>query len=95
MFDKQHDDDDDVMFFSGLQEAPFVMDKEKPSSEEPFEGFCIDLARELAQIVGFAYKIELVPDGNYGSRNSHGEWDGMVRELIDGVSFELEWVEFT
>ncbi|CAG5135910.1 unnamed protein product, partial [Candidula unifasciata] len=67
-----------------LKEAPFVMDKEKPTSEEQYEGFCIDLAKELATIVGFNYRFELVPDGNYGSRNTEGEWDGMVKELIDG-----------
>lgn len=63
-----------------------MMDKERPTPDEPYEGFCLDLARELARIVGFNYRIELVPDGNYGSRNAQGQWDGMVRELIDGVS---------
>ncbi|GFO27211.1 glutamate receptor ionotropic, kainate [Plakobranchus ocellatus] len=67
-----------------LKEAPFVMDKENPTPEEPYEGFCIDLAHELSKIVGFTYKIELVPDNNYGSRDdATGEWDGMVRQLID------------
>ncbi|KAK3734903.1 hypothetical protein RRG08_038928 [Elysia crispata] len=68
-----------------LMEAPFVMEKENPTPQEKYEGFCIDLAKELSKIVGFTYKIELVPDNNYGSIvEETGEWDGMVGELIKG-----------
>ncbi|BFZ10288.1 hypothetical protein BsWGS_13327 [Bradybaena similaris] len=74
----------EVLSLSRPQEAPFVMDKEKAASEEQYEGFCVDLAKELAHIVGFNYRFQLVPDGNYGSRNAQGQWDGMVKELIDG-----------
>lgn len=36
--------------------------------------------------VGFEYSIKLVPDGKYGSRDPEtGEWNGIVRELIDKV----------
>ncbi len=51
-----------------------------------FEGFCVDLLREISELVGFKYKIELVPDGKYGAPDKHGEWNGMVRQLIDRVS---------
>lgn len=82
----------EVLSLSRPQEAPFVMDKEKAhTSEEQYEGFCIDLAKELAQIVGFNYRFQLVFDGNYGSRNAQGEWDGMVKELIDGVGRSCLW----
>lgn len=49
-----------------------------------FEGFCIDLLKEMASIVGFEYKIVPVKDGLYGIREN-GEWKGIVRELIDRV----------
>ena len=62
------------------------MDNENPNSREPFEGFIIDLLNELANMVGFRYRIDLVPDGNYGARLESGEWNGMVREVIDRVS---------
>ena len=69
-----------------LQEKPFLMDSENPNSKEPFEGFIIDFLNELANMVGFRYRIDLVPDGNYGAKLETGEWNGMVREVIDRVS---------
>lgn len=52
-----------------------------------FEGYCIDLLRELAHILGFTYEIRLVEDGKYGAQDDNtGQWNGMVKELIDHVS---------
>uniref|UniRef100_A0A4W5QAU7 Ionotropic glutamate receptor L-glutamate and glycine-binding domain-containing protein n=1 Tax=Hucho hucho TaxID=62062 RepID=A0A4W5QAU7_9TELE len=52
-----------------------------------FEGYCIDLLRELSAILGFRYEVRLVEDGKYGAlEESTGQWNGMVRELIDHVS---------
>lgn len=52
-----------------------------------FEGYCIDLLRELASILGFVYEVRLVEDGKYGSQEeSTGQWNGLVRELMDHVS---------
>lgn len=52
-----------------------------------YEGFCIDLLREIAKMVGFEYRIELVPDGKYGVIDlDTGEWNGIVRQLMDKVS---------
>lgn len=52
-----------------------------------FEGYCVDLLRELAAILGFRYEIHLVEDGKYGAvEESTGQWNGIVRELIDRVS---------
>jgi len=51
-----------------------------------FEGFCIDLLKSVADMTGFDYKIALVPDGKYGVYNfDTGEWNGIVRQLIDKV----------
>ena len=51
-----------------------------------YEGFCIDLLREIASMVGFEYRIELVPDGKYGVYDLEtGEWNGIVRQLMDKV----------
>ena len=54
---------------------------------ERYEGFCVDLLEEIAGIVGFRYEIDLVPDGKYGapSKKDDGQWNGMIRELIDRV----------
>lgn len=38
-------------------------------------------------MVGFTYRIELVPDGKYGVYDYEtGEWNGIVRQLMDKVS---------
>ena len=54
---------------------------------DQYEGFCVDLLAEIAEMVGFKYKIELVPDGKYGAPDKHGKWNGMVRQLIERVRF--------
>lgn len=54
-----------------------------------FEGYCLDLLKELSNILGFSYEVKLVSDGKYGAQNDKGEWNGMVRELIDHVRTSL------
>lgn len=52
-----------------------------------FEGYCIDLLRELSGILGFRYEVRLVEDGKYGALDEGtGQWNGMVQELMDHVS---------
>lgn len=52
-----------------------------------FEGYCIDLLRELSTYLGFTYTIKLVEDGKYGALDdASGQWNGMVRQLMDHVS---------
>uniref|UniRef100_A0A4W6FQZ2 Glutamate receptor n=1 Tax=Lates calcarifer TaxID=8187 RepID=A0A4W6FQZ2_LATCA len=72
----------------GLEkEEPYVMFKksDKPLyGNDRFEGYCIDLLRELSAILGFRYEVRLVEDGKYGALDeSTGQWNGMVRELMD------------
>ncbi|KAK7878253.1 hypothetical protein WMY93_031136 [Mugilogobius chulae] len=68
-------------------EEPYVMFKksDKPLyGNDRFEGYCIDLLRELAAILGFSYEIRLVEDGKYGAPDDNtGQWNGMVKELMD------------
>ncbi|CAD7092223.1 unnamed protein product [Hermetia illucens] len=67
--------------------APYCMRKDssdKLSGNDQFEGYAIDLIHEISRILGFSYTFRLVPDGRYGSYNKQiGEWDGMVRELLE------------
>uniref|UniRef100_A0A6Q2YMS1 Glutamate receptor n=1 Tax=Esox lucius TaxID=8010 RepID=A0A6Q2YMS1_ESOLU len=66
---------------------PYVMFKksDKPLyGNDRFEGYCIDLLRELASILGFTYELRLVEDGRYGAQDeTTGQWNGMVKELMD------------
>lgn len=48
-------------------------------------GYALDLMEKIHQLTGIKYTVHLVKDGNYGS-NRTGEWNGMVGELIRGVS---------
>ncbi len=59
---------------------------ERMSFEEKYEGYVIDMVKELASRLKFKYQFHLVYDGKYGSLNkATGEWNGMLRELIDQV----------
>ncbi|XP_023583373.1 glutamate receptor ionotropic, kainate 2 isoform X5 [Trichechus manatus latirostris] len=73
-----------------ILEEPYVLFKksDKPLyGNDRFEGYCIDLLRELSTILGFTYEIRLVEDGKYGAQDdTNGQWNGMVRELIDHKS---------
>lgn len=75
------------------QEEPYVMFKksDKPLyGNDRFEGYCIDLLRELANILGFTFEVRLVEDGKYGVQDENtGQWNGMVKELMDHVSFRI------
>ncbi|XP_076174865.1 glutamate receptor ionotropic, kainate 2 isoform X2 [Ptiloglossa arizonensis] len=69
-----------------ILEQPYVMLKSRGnfSGNARYEGFCIDLLKKIAHMVGFAYRIELVPDGKYGVYDYEtGEWNGIVRQLMD------------
>ncbi|XP_063237627.1 glutamate receptor ionotropic, kainate 2-like [Bacillus rossius redtenbacheri] len=69
-----------------ILEQPYVMFRTDAnlSGNARYEGFCIDLLREVAAMVGFEYRIHLVPDGKYGVYDlDTGEWNGIVRQLMD------------
>ncbi|XP_063720301.1 glutamate receptor 4-like [Symsagittifera roscoffensis] len=72
-----------------IEAPPFTMLKEGHSPDEgieAFEGFCVDLLREIAAQTNMSYKIHLVRDGKYGASMANGSWNGMVGELIDGTA---------
>uniref|UniRef100_A0A8C2GQS6 Glutamate receptor n=1 Tax=Cyprinus carpio TaxID=7962 RepID=A0A8C2GQS6_CYPCA len=69
-----------------ILEEPYVMLKRSDKAlvgNDRFEGFCIDLLKELASILGFSYEIHLVPDGKYGFQDDKGQWNGMIKELME------------
>lgn len=78
-----------VSFLSLWQENPYVMRKlnyQDYQGNDQYEGFCVDMLRELADILKFSFKIKLVDDGLYGAPEPNGSWTGMVGELINRVS---------
>jgi len=50
-----------------------------------YEGYCADLAAQIAEQIGFRYRIVPVKDGKYGALEESGQWNGMVGELIRHV----------
>lgn len=65
------------------QQEPYTMTK---GSGGELEGYCIDLISELSKKLGFRYKLHLVKDNRYGAMDSSGNWNGMIGEVIRGVS---------
>lgn len=71
-----------------FQENPYVMLRQNHQDLEGndrYEGFCVDMLKELADILKFKYRIRLVGDGHYGVPGANGTWTGMVGELISRV----------
>lgn len=58
---------------------------DKLSGNARFEGFGIELIHELSLMLGFTYTFKLQADGNYGSKNADGEWNGMIKEIREFV----------
>uniref|UniRef100_A0AAY4DCU3 Glutamate receptor n=1 Tax=Denticeps clupeoides TaxID=299321 RepID=A0AAY4DCU3_9TELE len=78
-----------TLIVTTILENPYVMYKKSDKvlyGNDRFEGFCLDLLKELSNILGFSYEVKLVSDGKYGAQNDKGEWNGMVRELIDHIA---------
>lgn len=61
------------------------------TTKHDLEGFLIDMIAMIASHTSIKcqYELYLSPDGNYGSKDSKGEWNGMIRELMIGVRFNL------
>lgn len=56
---------------------------------EQYEGYCVDLIRELSDLSGFKYNFIVQDDGQSGDPyllpNGAKKWTGMIGAVIDGV----------
>ncbi|XP_037738141.1 glutamate receptor ionotropic, kainate 4 isoform X1 [Chelonia mydas] len=74
-----------TLIVTTILENPYLMLKgnhQALEGNDRYEGFCVDMLKELAEILHFNYKIRLVGDGVYGVPEVNGTWTGMVGELI-------------
>ena len=55
------------------------------TGNDRYEGYCAELAKKIADIVGYDYILKVVADGNYGAKLENGMWNGMVGELTRKV----------
>ncbi|KAK2827310.1 hypothetical protein Q7C36_018236 [Tachysurus vachellii] len=80
--------DNRTVIVTTIMEGPYVMLKknwENYEGNDRYEGYCVDLAYEIANHIGIKYKISIVPDGKYGARDPDTKiWNGMVGELVYG-----------
>ncbi|XP_037832010.1 glutamate receptor 2-like isoform X3 [Kryptolebias marmoratus] len=71
-----------------VKEAPYVMLKKNAElfqDNDQYEGYCVDLAAEIAKHCGIRYQLKIVGDGKYGARDAETKiWNGMVGELVYG-----------
>lgn len=51
------------------------------TAERGYTGYCIDLMDTIAALCDFDYKIFEADE--HGKMNANGEWNGVVRKLID------------
>jgi len=78
-----------TFIITAILNPPYTMlveSHEKLSGNARFEGFAIDLASELAGVLGFNFTFKLVDDDKYGSQTSPGKWNGMLGEVMDGTA---------
>ncbi|XP_050303158.1 ionotropic receptor 25a isoform X2 [Anthonomus grandis grandis] len=62
-------------------QKPFIYRDE--TAPKGFKGYCIDLIDEIANILHFDYEIEAVADGMFGNMDEQGNWNGIIKDLID------------
>ncbi|XP_072304425.1 glutamate receptor ionotropic, kainate 5-like [Eucyclogobius newberryi] len=75
-----------TLIVTTILESPYVMRRSRYqefSGNDQYEGFCVDMLRELSQILRFSFRIKLVDDALYGAPEPNGSWTGMVGELIN------------
>ena len=61
--------------------------EQRRTGNDRYEGFVVDLATQIASLVGFNFTIA-VTDG-YGKLDEKGEWNGMIRELLEEVTEKM------
>uniref|UniRef100_T1H988 Uncharacterized protein n=2 Tax=Rhodnius prolixus TaxID=13249 RepID=T1H988_RHOPR len=65
-----------------VKQHPFVIEYQD-GGETKFKGYCIDLIEEIRSFVNFEYEIYVAPDNSFGDMDENGNWNGMIKELIE------------
>ncbi|CAG5132019.1 unnamed protein product, partial [Candidula unifasciata] len=71
------------LLVGSIEAAPFVI-KRKTENRTEFEGFCINILRELANKLNFTYEIIEAPDKMAGAKDGNGSWTGVVGMVLRG-----------
>jgi ionotropic glutamate receptor len=71
----------DIVLTFFFQYPPFII----PQGNTSFDGYCMDLLHEIQNILKFDYELYPSPDGLVGSMDDKGNWNGIVKELMEKV----------
>eukprot|EP00095_Tigriopus_kingsejongensis_P010202 maker-scaffold1554_size35889-snap-gene-0.6 protein:Tk10202 transcript:maker-scaffold1554_size35889-snap-gene-0.6-mRNA-1 annotation:"glutamate receptor kainate 2-like" len=81
---ESNDQEEVILRVVTRQEKPYVMINKLLKGNDAFDGFAIDLLKAISDVVGFKFRLYIVPDNLYGVYNHEtGEWNGIVRQLTD------------
>ena len=56
---------------------------------ERYEGYYVDIVRQLAERVGFSYQLQLAADGKVGRWSKDDGWSGMLGEVSRQVGVDI------
>ncbi|BFZ12111.1 hypothetical protein BsWGS_15150 [Bradybaena similaris] len=56
------------------------------TTQTTHEGYIPDLLDELAKLTGLTFTFSVRADAKYGHRLPNGSWDGLIGDIVDGVS---------
>ena len=74
------------------QNVPYMMVTSSRERQRQYSGYIKDLLDALVARMGADYELYQVPDNNFGSLRSDRTWDGMINELLQGVSSQTRWL---
>lgn len=81
--------------FTDFQAIPWAYYKKNSETNEIildddknpiWEGYCIDLIKDLADKMLFEFEIVEPSVGKFGKKYPNGTWDGLISGLVTGVS---------
>ncbi|XP_078584743.1 glutamate receptor ionotropic, delta-2-like [Branchiostoma floridae x Branchiostoma japonicum] len=64
------------------QDIPFVFEQVRSSGVE-YDGFSIDVIKELSKTLNFSFVVYGVADQKYGAPRADGTWNGMIGDVVN------------
>ncbi|XP_014257166.1 ionotropic receptor 25a isoform X2 [Cimex lectularius] len=65
-----------------VKQKPFIIEYFEDGKTK-YKGYCIDLIEEIRSMIPFEYDIYVAPDNSFGNMDENGNWNGMIKELIE------------
>lgn len=70
-----------VSFKYLFQHEPYVI--RDPNAPRNYSGYCVDLLTEISRVLNFDFEIYETGDARFGQLGPHGEWNGIIKELVE------------